>query len=367
MLGSLRSSSTPAHLIDALVGSLARAIANGELPAATESVILEVRWEGDEVVTSVLDPSSSRAWITRIPGKGLPRTPVREVLRLSGIATLLSLYGVSLPRVADPAANLPLTKIEPKWKLSEIVLDAPLRQSLDVFISVAANGRAALSAAGSLAKGVSSICALMVGPPGVGKSICAEAVAQALGRPLVRVRASDIESKYAGETQKNIKGIFEYARANGVVLFFDEAESLVCRLRAMASAQDKYASSVRAEILLSLDAHEGPVLFASNWDSFDAAFVRRCLYVLELTLPDRGLLRAFLSSLLENGARTTLGGEQLDQIADHLSEMKASFASTRSILLRAHLRAHASEQPMTYDAVMKECAVTSSALARVTP
>lgn len=150
-----------------------------------------------------------------------------------------------------------------------------------------------------------------------------------------------------------------------MVLFFDEAESLVCQVAIDDQRPEQYANSVRAEILLSLDAHEGPVLFASNWDSFDAAFVRRCLYVLEFALPDRPLLRAFLSSALDGGVGAGLRAEQMDALAERLADMKASFAIVRTILLRAHLRAHASGHSMTYEAIEEEREVMSAAQARL--
>src|SRR3954451_23893070 len=67
------------------------------------------------------------------------------------------------------------------------------------------------------------------GPPGTGKTICAEAVAKTLGRPLLKVRYSEIESAWAGETGKNVVAVFREARASNAVLFFDEADSIASR------------------------------------------------------------------------------------------------------------------------------------------
>ena len=67
------------------------------------------------------------------------------------------------------------------------------------------------------------------GPPGTGKTICAEAVAHALGRRLLVVRYAEVESMWVGETPKNIVGAFRAAIQQNAVLFFDEADSIAAR------------------------------------------------------------------------------------------------------------------------------------------
>jgi SpoVK/Ycf46/Vps4 family AAA+-type ATPase len=64
------------------------------------------------------------------------------------------------------------------------------------------------------------------GPPGTGKTICAEAVAYTLGKKMLRIRYAELESCWAGETGKNIRTVFREARAHDAVLFFDEADSI---------------------------------------------------------------------------------------------------------------------------------------------
>src|SRR5688500_18635221 len=67
------------------------------------------------------------------------------------------------------------------------------------------------------------------GPPGTGKTICAEAIAHELGRKLLVVDYAEAESMWAGETPKNIAGAFRLAADQNAVLFFDEADAIATR------------------------------------------------------------------------------------------------------------------------------------------
>ena len=115
------------------------------------------------------------------------------------------------------------------------------------------------------------------GPPGTGKTICAEAVAYSLGRKLLRVRYSELESCWVGETGKNIRIVFRDARAQDAVLFFDEADSVAARRFSNVQAGHERETNQSVNILLKeLEEHEGVVIFATNMaSSFDPAFERR--------------------------------------------------------------------------------------------
>lgn len=115
------------------------------------------------------------------------------------------------------------------------------------------------------------------GPPGTGKTICAEAVAYTLGRKLLRVRYAELESCWAGETGKNIRSVFREARAQDAVLFFDEADSIASRRFSNVQVGYEREANQAVNILLKeLEEHEGVVVFATNLASnFDPAFERR--------------------------------------------------------------------------------------------
>jgi AAA+ superfamily predicted ATPase len=115
------------------------------------------------------------------------------------------------------------------------------------------------------------------GPPGTGKTICAEAVARALNKKLYKVRYSEMESCWAGETGKNVIAVFRDARQNDAVLFFDEADSIASRrFTGMNWGYEREANQTVNILLKELEDYEGVVIFATNLASnFDPAFERR--------------------------------------------------------------------------------------------
>ncbi len=132
----------------------------------------------------------------------------------------------------------------------------------------------------------------MYGPPGTGKTFCAEAIAHYLDQKMIKVNYAEIESKYVGETPKNITAAFKKASETNAVLFFDEADSILGkRLTNVTQSADHGVNVSRSVMLLELDKFEGVVIFATNLASnYDGAFVRRILAHIEFELPDETCL-----------------------------------------------------------------------------
>jgi SpoVK/Ycf46/Vps4 family AAA+-type ATPase len=126
------------------------------------------------------------------------------------------------------------------------------------------------------------------GPPGTGKSFAAEAIAYYLNKKIIKINYAEIESKYVGETPKNITASFTKAKESNSVLFFDEADSILGkRLTSVTQSADHGVNVSRSVMLLQLDNFDGVVLFATNLpENFDGAFVRRILAHVEFVLPD---------------------------------------------------------------------------------
>ena len=126
------------------------------------------------------------------------------------------------------------------------------------------------------------------GPPGTGKTICAEAVAHALGRRLLRVRYSEMESAFVGESGKNVVAAFRQAREHDAVLFFDEADSIASRRFAQLSHGYEREANLTVNVLLSeLEHYPGVVIFATNLAAnFDPAFERRVRTHILFELPE---------------------------------------------------------------------------------
>jgi SpoVK/Ycf46/Vps4 family AAA+-type ATPase len=126
------------------------------------------------------------------------------------------------------------------------------------------------------------------GEPGTGKTLAAEAIANSLGKDILMVSYAELESKYVGETPKNIKAAFQKAAQTGAVLFFDEADSILGkRLTNVTQATDHSVNLTRSTTLMELDRFNGIVIFASNLvQNYDSAFLRRMIAHIEFPLPD---------------------------------------------------------------------------------
>lgn len=126
------------------------------------------------------------------------------------------------------------------------------------------------------------------GPPGTGKSFAAEAIAYELGKKIVRANYAEIESKFVGETPKNIKALFKKAKEEDAILIFDEADSILGkRLSSVTQSTDHAVNVSKSVMLLEMDNFSGITIFTTNFgQNYDSAFVRRIIGHIEFTLPD---------------------------------------------------------------------------------
>ena len=128
------------------------------------------------------------------------------------------------------------------------------------------------------------------GPSGTGKTICAEAIAHALGRRLLMVRYAEVESMWMGETPKNVAELFRTAGEENAVLFFDEADSIAARRSTAPDQGSTRESNAVVNVLLKeLETFRGVVIFATNLAAnFDPAFERRIRTQVLFEMPNAG-------------------------------------------------------------------------------
>lgn len=128
----------------------------------------------------------------------------------------------------------------------------------------------------------------LYGPPGTGKSFAAEAIASTLKKKIIRVNYAEIESKYVGDTPKNIKLLFSEAKKADAILIFDEADSILGnRLSNVSQSTDHAVNVSKSVMLLELDNFSGITIFTTNFGSnYDSAFVRRIIGHIKFTLPN---------------------------------------------------------------------------------
>jgi SpoVK/Ycf46/Vps4 family AAA+-type ATPase len=131
------------------------------------------------------------------------------------------------------------------------------------------------------------ISALFAGASGTGKTLAAEVIAQELHLDLYRIDLSATISKYIGETEKNLRQIFDAAETGGAVLLFDEADALFGKRSEVSDARDRYANMEVAYLLQRVEAYRGLAILTTNLkDSIDQAFLRRIRFIVSFPFPD---------------------------------------------------------------------------------
>lgn len=128
---------------------------------------------------------------------------------------------------------------------------------------------------------------LFYGPPGTGKTLTATLIGANAGIDVYRIDLSMVVSKYIGETEKNLAGIFDQARAKNWILFFDEADALFGKRTQTSSANDRYANQEVSYLLQRVESFPGVVILATNLKAnIDEAFARRFQTAIYFPLPD---------------------------------------------------------------------------------
>lgn len=171
------------------------------------------------------------------------------------------------------------------------------------------------------------ISALFAGDSGTGKTMAAEVLANALQLDLYRIDLSAVVSKYIGETEKNLRQVFDAAEDGGAILLFDEADALFGRRSEVKDAHDRYSNIEINYLLQRMEAYRGLAILATNMKSaLDAAFMRRLRFVINFPFPgpeERKLIwqKAFPRGMplghldFERLARLNLSGGNIHSVA----------------------------------------------------
>ncbi len=192
--------------------------------------------------------------------------------------------------------------LEPKFSFEDMILEENTYNTIQDIISSIEYKDLIYNKWGlaKVLKEQKAMCANFYGEPGTGKTMAANAIANQLGKNILRVNYADIESKYVGETSKNLVKLFEEAKKTDALLLFDEADALLSRrVTDMSSATDVSVNQTRSVLLTLLEDYTGMVIFTTNFISnFDPAFMRRIPYHVRFDLPDMDLRRKLWSHYL---------------------------------------------------------------------
>ncbi len=174
------------------------------------------------------------------------------------------------------------------------------------------------------------VSVLFAGESGTGKTMAAEVIANDLQLDLFRIDLSSVVNKYIGETEKNLRKLFDAADDGGAILFFDEADSLFGKRTEIKDSHDRYANLEVNFLLQRMEAYRGLAILATNMKSaLDQAFLRRLRFVVNFPIPDAAQRRTMWQKAFP--AETPLS--HLDY--DHLSRLNVTGGNIHTIAVNA--------------------------------
>jgi len=180
-------------------------------------------------------------------------------------------------------------RIEPAATWDDLVLPGMQRQTL-LEIAVHVKERTKVYESwgfGAKSSGGLGISALFTGGSGTGKTMAAEVLANELRLDLYRIDLSQVVSKYIGETEKNLRHVFDAAEEGGAILLFDEADALFGKRSEVKDSHDRYANIEVSYLLQRMEAYRGLAILTTNMkNAVDTAFLRRIRFIVNFPFPD---------------------------------------------------------------------------------
>lgn len=219
---------------------------------------------------------------------------VRTEQRPLTMAMFESAAEAQLQRPREERMNL----VQPTVRLADVVLPPALRAEVEELLASARNRRSVLRdwGIGQHLSGLGGVAALLHGEPGTGKTLCAEAIAHELCKPLLVAQVPTLLSKWVGGTESNLQALFAEAKSEDAVLLLDECDALLGK-RAPDSRRHEVST---VNVLLGLlERFDGVVLLATNRpQELDSALGRRMGWVLHFAKPDIAARLAIWRGLL---------------------------------------------------------------------
>ncbi len=204
------------------------------------------------------------------------------------------------PRVTIEDVKLPTME---KTQLERLILHARQRSVVQSDFGFGERGDRGLG-----------LAALFHGESGTGKTLAAEAVAHALSLGLAVAELATLKSKYIGETEKNLRRVFDAAEEGGAVLFFDEADALFGKRSEVKDSHDRYANIEINYLLMRMETFRGVAILATNQKhALDPAFMRRLRFVVGFPFPGVAERKAIWQSVFP--AHTPVGQLDYDRLA----------------------------------------------------
>jgi hypothetical protein len=253
-------------------------------------------------------------------------------------------------RLSRPVLDTLARRVSSRVTLDDVVLPARQKSQLMELVDQVRLSRIVTEDWGFVEKSQRGLglSALFAGESGTGKTFAAEAIANELGFDLSRIDLAAVVSKFIGETEKNLKRVFDAAERGGVALFFDESDALFGRRTEVRDSHDRYANIEINYLLQRMEDYRGLSILATNRRSaLDQAFTRRLAFVVEFPFPDRDEAEAIWAKVFPAAAPTG----NLD--FGRLAALNLAGGSIRNVALRAAYRAARSGASIDTDLILE--------------
>ena len=241
-------------------------------------------------------------------------------------------------------------RIEPKASWEDIVLpETEMKLLSQIAAQVRNRGRVYEKGgfAASRSRGL-SINALFTGESGTGKTMAAEVLANELNLGLYRIDLSSVVNKYIGETEKNLRRLFDAAEDGGAILFFDEADALFGKRSEVKDSHDRYANIEINYLLQRLESFSGLAIMATNMKGgLDTAFLRRIRFILEFRAHTAVERAAIWRKIFPRQTET----RGLDY--ERLAKLNLNGGSINNVAINAAFLAVQAETPVTMSLILE--------------
>jgi SpoVK/Ycf46/Vps4 family AAA+-type ATPase len=185
------------------------------------------------------------------------------------------------------------------------------------------------------------ITALFSGPSGTGKTLAAGVLANELNLDLYKIELSSVVSKYIGETEQNLQRIFDSAESGGVILLFDEADSIFGKRSEVNDSKDRFANLEVSYLLQRMESYSGLAILTTNLQSnLDSAFMRRLRFVTQFSFPDAAHREKIWQRIFPSNTPT----QELN--FKKLAQLNTAGGNIRIIALNAAFVAADAEEPV---------------------
>jgi predicted nucleic acid-binding protein len=252
--------------------------------------------------------------------------------------------------VSRPALESLAQRIEPSYGWDDLVLPALQKDTLRQFAAQARHRMTIYEEWGFAEKGRRSLglSALFSGPSGTGKTLAAEVLARELRLDLYRIDLSAVVSKYIGETEKNLKRVFDAAESGGVLLLFDEADALFGKRAEVKDSHDRYANIEVGYLLQRMESFQGLAILTTNLkSSLDKSFQRRLRFSVDFPFPDAAQREAIWTRVFPAQTPTK------DLEPSRLATLNMPGGNIRNIALNAAFIAAAAGQSVEMNHILR--------------